>query len=594
MTKNEILIKKLKKYIIDYFSDLGVKSPEINFDKPALIEHGDLSSNAALKYAKELGKNPSEIASGIIDLLKNKKVVEIDDIKFAHPGYVNIYFNTKFTKEVLEDILSMKDEYGSSEKLKNKTWVVEHTSPNPNKAMHLGHLRNNLVGMSISRLLEFCGAKVVCDSVDNNRGIAIAKLMWGFLSHMKKADKTPVSVSYWHANKNEWKDPEDLNILPDKFVSECYVLGEVDFKKDKVVEEKVRNLVVEWENNDKLVRELWAHVLKYSYKGINRTLDRVGNRWDKVWHEHEHYQSGKEYVKKGLKKGIFTELDDGAILTNLSKYKLTDTILLKNDGTSLYITQDIALTALKKKEYNADKLLWVIGPEQSIAMKQLFAVCEQLEIGKLNDFTHIPYGYVGLKTSEGYKKMSSRKGTVVLIDEVIDLVKNKVLERLSSDSKKGATNDVISEKMALAGVKFGLLKVERVQDVAFDIEKSADMQGDTGVYLLYTYARINSILRKANSEKLIIDPKSSEVAKDIVKNLAMFNSVVERSLDNYSVHHIAQYLLKLTSEFNRWYSKEKILNGDDAQAHKLAVAKSVSIVLKNGLVLLGIDTVEKI
>ena len=592
MTKNEILTARLKNCLVDYFSDLGIKSPEINFDKPVLIEHGDLSNNAALKYAKEIGKNPSKIASEMINMLKNKKIDEIDDIKFAHPGYVNIYFNTKFTKEVLEDILLLEDKYGSNEKLKNETWVVEHTSPNPNKAMHLGHLRNNLVGMSIMRLLEFSGATVVCDSVDNNRGIAIAKLMWGFLSHMKKTDKISASVSHWYNNKEEWYEPEDLNMLPDKFVSECYVFGEADFKKDKSVEENVRNFVVEWENNDKLIRELWAHVLKYSYKGINRTLSRVGNRWDKVWHEHEHYEDGKEYVKKGLKERVFVKLENGAILTNLSKYKLPDTILLKNDGTSLYITQDIALTALKKKEYDAKKLIWVIGSEQSIAMKQLFAVCEQLGIGELSDFTHIPYGYVGLKTNNGYKKMSSRKGTVVLIDEVIDLVKNKVLERLSGEDRK--EEDAISEKIALAAVKFGLLKVERVQDIAFDIEKSVDMQGDTGVYLLYTYARINSILCKATSDNLFIEPGSLEAAKDIVKNLAMFSSVVERSLDNYSAHHISQYLLKLTSEFNRWYSKEKILDNSESQPHKLAVAKSVSCVLKNGLALLGIDTVEKI
>lgn len=592
MTKNELLNETLKKYLIEYFKGLGVKSPEINFDKPALEVHGDISNDASLKYAKEVGKNPADIAVKAINFLKNKDIKEVEDIKFASPGYINIFLNSKYTKEVLNDIISLGDKYGSNGKLKGEKLVIEHTSPNPNKAMHLGHLRNNLIGMSIAHLLEFCGAKVVCDSVDNDRGIAIAKLMWGFLSHMKKNEKASTSVKHWYSNQDDWHTPEDLNMLPDEFVSKCYVLGAADFKDDLAIEKKVRNLVVKWENNDKPVRELWVHVLKYSYEGINRTLNRIGNRWDKIWHEHEHYQEGKEYVKLGLKKGIFVKLEDGAILTNLVKYNLPDTILLKKDGTSLYITQDIALTALKKKEYGVKKLIWVIGPEQSTAMKQLFAVCEQLGIGYLSDFTHVSYGYVGLKTNEGFKKMSSREGTVVLIDDIIDLAKSKILERLTKEAD-AKDKDILSEKLALAAVKFSLLKVERIQDVAFDVERSVDIQGDTGIYLLYTYARINSILRKASSQGFLIKPKSTKIAKEIVKTLAMFDSVIARSVESYSVHHISQFLLQLCSDFNSWYNKEIILDNSNNQPHKLAVAKSVSQVLKNGLALLGIDVVER-
>lgn len=592
MTKNELLNAKLKQYLIEYFKDLGVKSPEINLEKPALSEHGDITSNSSLKYAKELGKNPFVIANGAIDYLKAKEIAEIADVKFAAPGYINFYLNSKYVEDILRDVIALGNKYGNNDLFKGEKWVIEHTSPNPNKAMHLGHLRNNLIGMSITRLLEFCGAEVVCDSVDNNRGIAIAKLMWGFLVHMKKNDRAQTSVEYWHSHREEWYNPDDINQLPDVFVTNCYVMGATDFKNDSSVENIVRDIVVKWENNDILIRELWAHVLKYSYEGINRTLNRVGNRWDKTWHEHEHYQKGKEYVESGLTSSIFTRLEDGAILTNLTDYNLPDTILLKKDGTSLYITQDIALTAMKKELYKANKLVWVIGPEQSMAMKQLFAVCEQLGVGKLNDFTHVSYGYVGLKTDTGFKKMSSRDGTVVLIDDVIDNAKNKILEGPLKDRNVDEAIE-LAEKLSLAAVKFSLLKVERTQDMAFDVEKATEMQGDTGVYVLYTYARINSILRKASLAGFAIEPQAVDTANDIVKKLALFGVVVIRSVESFSAHHIAQFLLQLCSDFNSWYNREIILDGSMDQPHKLAAAKAVSQVIKNGLVLLGIDVVEK-
>jgi len=278
MAKIEVLQGKLKEYLTEYFEGYGITSPEINFESPDQDEFGDISCNACLKYAKVLGRNPNDIAEGAIGFLKGKSIDEVEDVKFAPPGYINIYLNSKFTKGVLDDIIRLGDRYGSNLAFKGEKWVIEHTSPNPNKAMHLGHLRNNLIGMSIARLLEYSGARVICDAVDNDRGIAIAKLMWGFLSHMKRDEKVPTSLAYWHANKGEWYAPQDVDMLPDRFVSKCYVMGEDDFKHDPSVEAMVRDFVVKWDEGDSLVRELWSYVLNYSYEGMNRTLSRIGNR----------------------------------------------------------------------------------------------------------------------------------------------------------------------------------------------------------------------------------------------------------------------------------------------------------------------------
>lgn len=590
---------EIESEIKNSLTDYGVNHPVVRLEKPIDFKYGDVSTSVVLKYAKVIGRDPYLFAQEINSYLSQKQFPYIQKIETVRPGYINIFFTEKFFKDTLAEILESQDSFGKNTSLKNQKWVIEHTSPNPNKAMHLGHLRNNLVGMGLVRALFWNGASVISDAVDNNRGIAITKLMWGFLSHMKKKEDVPADIDYWAAHQDEWLTPEELKLPPDLFVTKCYVLSESDFKKDPLVEKKIRDLVLEWENNNKNVWKLWSHVLRYSYEGIERTLNRIGNHWDRVWHEHEHYKEGKEFVAKGLKKGLFKKLDDGAVITDLSKYNISDTILLKNDGTSLYITQDIALTALKKKLYKADNLIWVIGPEQALAMKQLFAVCEQLGIGKLQDFTHVPYGYVGLKDSDGsFKKMSSRAGTVVLIDDVIDSAKEKVLQRFLREGKENNNNlHMLAEKMALAAVKFNLMKSDRNQDLSFDINKSIETTGDSGVYVLYTYVRIQSILQ--NNKDNIMSKKNKvhqELGqeKEVLKLLIFFPEVVNKSVEDFSVHHIAQYLIELCSAFNAWYGKEAILDGSKQQSYKVAVAEVAGIVIKNGLSILGIETIEQI
>ena len=590
-------IAGIESAIADFLSNFGIKDPEVRLEKPSDFKRGGMMSSVALKYAKEAGKNPYEFAESICSHVRALKFANLGHIEAARPGFINISFSPSFFGEALADIVAARADFGRNNFLKGQIWVVEHTSPNPNKAMHLGHLRNNLIGMSLVRLLSWSGAAVTSDAVDNNRGIAIAKLMWGFLEHMRKSPTTPIDIGYWASNQDQWYTPEEKGVLPDIFVTHCYVSGESSFEKDKHTEERVRDLVVLWEQGDSDVRKLWSHVLSYAYEGMERTLSRLGNHWDKVWHEHEHYQRGKRYVEEGLEKGIFKKLEDGAVLTDLVRYGLPDTILLKKDGTSLYITQDIALTALKKSHYGADKLVWVIGPEQSLAMKQLFAVCEQLGIGALRDFTHVAYGYVGLKDKDGgFKKMSSRAGTVVLIDDVIDDVKNKIMERLAAEHDGAGSANLrnLSEKMALAAVKFSVLKPDRTQDIVFDAEQSIETAGDSGIYVLYTYVRTQSILRKKQRTGTSWNEQTIGHEGDVLRQLLYFPEAVKRAREDFSVHHIAHYLLDICSAFNSWYGKEVVLDGSEREDYKLAITESVGSTIRNGLSILGIETVEKI
>ncbi len=584
--------------IVKFFLDHGIESPVVILERPTDFTYGDISINVAMKYAKTLKTDPLSLAQDVRDHLSKKKLPHIDMVEAVKPGFVNIFFDQVFFGMLLGEILESRSGFGNNNSLKNQKWVVEHTSPNPNKAMHLGHLRNNLVGMSIVRILTSNGADVFSDAVDNNRGIAIAKLMWGFLAHMRKHEDVPIDVAYWNTHPDQWFLPTELEIRPDIFVTRCYVAGELDSKKGPEIENKIRDLVIRWETKDSDVWNMWSHVLAFAYEGMDRTLARLGNHWDKVWHEHEHYQKGKDFVIQGLEKGVFKKLDDGAVLTDLSSYNISDTIVLKNDGTSLYLTQDIALTALKKDFYNADKLIWVIGPEQSLAMRQLFAICDQLGIGSRQDFTHVSYGYVGLKDDSGnFKKMSSREGTVVLIDDVIDAVRDKIFQRFVTEGKED--NDTLknlSEKMALAAVKFSILKPDRTQDLVFDTDRSIETTGDSGIYVLYTYVRTQSILRKKGkgAPTEINVPTKSGSEGGLVRLLMYFPEIVKRAKEDLSAHHIAQYLLEICAAFNTWYAKETVLDGSEDEQYKIAITESVGIVVQHSLSILGIETVDSI
>lgn len=591
------ILQQITSEITNWLKVQGVENPVVLLERASSPEFGEYSSNVAMRYAKELGKNPLLLSEELVAFLLELNIAAIERVEAAKPGFVNFYLTTITKVGHIEEIITTKETYGTNQTHKGEKWVIEHTSPNPNKAMHLGHLRNNLVGMGIVRLLKYSGAEVVSDAVYNNRGIAIAKVMYGYLAHMKQEANIPTDIKYWLENKEEWFTPEEKNQKPDVFTTECYVLGERDFSNNSEIEGLIRQMVVDWEAKDKATWQLWEHVLHFAYEGIDRTLDRLGSHWDKIWYEHEHYQEGKEYVEMGLKNGIFKTLPDGAVLTDLEQtYNLPETILLKKDGTSLYITQDIALTDLKKKTYGADKLVWVTGPEQSLAFQQLFAVCEQLGIGKRDDFTFVTYGYVGLKSETGsFKKMSSRTGTVVFIDDVIDEVKETIKNRFIEEGKHDeTTQEDLSEKLALAAVKFSFLKSDKNQSVTFDVEQSVDVQGDSGMYVMYTYVRTQSILKKGQKgQVIVIPPDKLNEESALLQSLLYFDEVVNKSVADLSVHHIAQYLLEISSEFNRWYAKETILDGGDREAYKLAVVEGVAITLQNGLGLLGIDTVSE-
>jgi len=297
---------------------------------------------------------------------------------------------------------------------------------------------------------------------------------------------------------------------------------------------------------------------------------------------------GKGLVEEGLRKGVFVKLPDGAVLSDLKKYGLPDTILIKSDGTSLYITQDLALTKLKKETFHPDRMFWVIGPEQSLAMKQLFAICDQLGIGKLSDFVHITFGYMSVK---GTGKMSSRFGNVVYIDDLIDEAKKVILKKNPSDN--------VAEVMALGAVKYSILHVGRTTDTVFDFKSSLSFEGDSGPYLQYTYARCRNVLKDFKDVNLMKVPGSESINAEelaILRHIYKFPEIVEKSAKEYSPNLVCAFLFELARRYSIFYDKHRIADAADGniRAFRLTLSRAVSQVLKNGLGLLGIGVLEKV
>lgn len=560
-------------------------------EHPADLSKGDYSTNASLVFAKTLGRNPVEFANALVERIKLEPSSDIAKVETAGPGFINFTLSPLFFNKKVKEVVEKGKGFGKNEKQKNQVWAVEYASPNPNKAMHLGHMRNTITGVSLCNLLEAEGATVVREMVDNNRGIAIAKLMWGYLVGAKKDGARVEDISYWQTHKDEWRG--DISV--DFSVDDMYIKGSVECE-DPEQEKNVRDLVVKWEAKDAMVWDLWKTVLDFSYEGQRHTLERLGAHFDYVWHEHEHYEEGKRYVEEGLQKGIFKQLEDGAILTDLEAFGLSDTIVQKSDGTSLYITQDLALTDLKKKKHKAHHQVWVIGPEQSLALQQLFAVCEQLGIGKREEFTHVSYGYVTIK---GQGKMSSRAGNVIFADDLLDLIKEKTEEIMKDrlkDHLEGEDKSVIAEKIALGAAIYEMLKAGRTKDIAFDLEAALSLDGDSGPYLQYAHTRALSVLRKAKDAGITPDIESELVLGDseLVRKLYRYPEIIHEAATLFAPQQVVTYLTELASAFNNFYAHNQIVTESDSSSGKrVALVAAFAIVMQNGLEVLGIKVPER-
>ncbi|MBU2634160.1 MAG: arginine--tRNA ligase [Nanoarchaeota archaeon] len=541
----------------------GLKT--INLETPQEA-FGDYSFPCFL-LAKKLKKSPNEIALG---LSKKIKADFLEKTETKGP-YLNFFIKKeKLTELILKKIQKEKENYGSLKQ--NKTILIESPGPNTNKPLHVGHLRNMALGISLSNISKKLGNKAKNIDIVNDRGIHICKSM----------------LAYKLYGKN--KKPSKKT---DHFVGDFYVLYSQKLKENPALEQQAKDLLIKWENKDKETIILWKKMNSWALEGMYQTYTNFGLNIKKTYYESQCYEKGKEIILNNLKKGLFKKEKDNSISINLEKENLGKKILLRSNGTSVYITQDIYLAKKRYEDFKMDKLIYIVASEQDYHFKVLFKILKKLKYKFANNLYHLSYGMVNLVSG----KMKSREGTIVdadnLIEEITNLTKKEILKRNKNISKKELEQR--SKIIALAAIKFYLLKLDPKKDTIFKPEESISFEGETGPYIQYSYARIQSILKKAKLlSKINYELLSNPLEFKLIKQLSLFPSIVEKASQDLKPNLIANYVFLLSKTFNEYYHAYNILKEkQEIKNARLTLISSIAITLKISLNLLGIEVLDQ-
>ena len=486
--------------------------------------------------------------------------------------------------------------------------MIEYSSPNTNKPLHLGHVRNNLLGWSLAQIMEANGNRVVKTNIVNDRGIHICKSMlawkkWGNGATPESTGKKGDHLigDYYVAFDQHYRT--ELAELTAKFKAEGMTDEEAEkrAKDDSPLMKEAHDMLVRWEQGDEEVRALWKKMNDWVYQGFDETYKAMGVGFDKIYYESETYLEGKAKVEEGLAKGLFFRKPDGSVWADLSNEELDQKLLLRADGTSVYMTQDIGTADLRFKDYPIDKMIYVVGNEQNYHFQVLSILLDRLGFKWGKELVHFSYGMVELPNG----KMKSREGTVVdaddLMEEMVSAAR-RTSEELGkfADMTENERNE-IARIVGMGALKYFILKVDARKNMLFNPEESIDFNGNTGPFIQYTYARIRSIMRKAEAEGIVLPsvlPHTlplNEKEVQLIQKLNSFETVVEQAGKDYSPSGIANYCYELTKDFNQFYHDYSILNAESTEAKtlRLVLAKNVAKTIKNGMQLLGIEVPER-
>ena len=551
-------------------------------------------------------KKPEETAQEIGQYLQENSdaVAAFNVVK----GFLNLVVAPQKWVELLE-VIDADDHYGFVKPTEASPLVmIEYSSPNTNKPLHLGHVRNNLLGWSLSQIMEANGNRVVKTNIVNDRGIHICKSMLAWLKYGN--GETPQSSGkkgdhligdYYVAFDKHYR--EQVKELKAKFIAEGIAEEEAETraKNEAPLIVEAHEMLVKWEQGDKEVRDHWRKMNAWVYEGFDETYKALGVGFDKIYYESDTYLEGKEKVDEGLKKGIFYRRPDGSVWADLTKEGLDEKLLLRADGTSVYMTQDIGTAKLRFQDYPIDKMIYVVGNEQNYHFQVLSILLDKLGFEWGKSLVHFSYGMVELPNG----KMKSREGTVVDADE---LVAEMVRQARETADESGKFADMPEEEKAevarivgMGALKYFLLKVDARKNMLFNPEESIDFNGNTGPFIQYTYARIRSILRKAAEAgievpaQLPTDVELSVKEEALVQHVADFANVVRQAGQEYSPSSVAAYCYDLVKEYNQFYHDFSILREEDAKkrAFRLVLSKNVAKVVRLGMSLLGIEMPER-
>ena len=556
---------------------------------------GDLTV-VVFPFTRYSRKSPEETAKELGEYLK-QNIEEVETYNVIK-GFLNVVISSAYWIEVLNDV-AKEDKYGYAKEPSGKTYMIEYSSPNTNKPLHLGHIRNNFLGWSVSEIQKANGHKVIMANLVNDRGIHICK-----------------SMIAWEKFANG-ATPESTGIKGDHFVGDYYVRFDKEYKaqikelmaQGKTEEEakkeapillEAQEMLRKWEAGDEKVVSLWRTMNDWVLKGFDETYKMMGISFDKVYFESQTYKKGRDIVLKGLADGVLYRKDTGSVWADLTGDGLDHKLLLRDDGTSVYMTQDIGTAYDRFNEFNMDQEIYVVGNEQNYHFQVLSLVCKKLGFDWADKIKHLSYGMVELP--EG--KMKSREGTVVdaddLIEEMIHTARttSEELGKLDGYTKEEAED--VYRKVALGALKYFILKVDPKKTMMFNPKESIDFNGNTGPFIQYTYTRIKSVLRKAEEAGVKIVPGDihtalTEKEQNLVKLIAKLPAVVKEAGDNYSPALIGNYAYELAKEFNQFYHDYSILKEENEQVRnlRLLLAQQCSVAIENAMGMLGIEMPER-
>jgi arginyl-tRNA synthetase len=578
-----------------YKVEIGATSILVNATKPEF--EGDYTV-VLFAFVKQLKKSPDELGKELGEYLINNNAHLFTDFNVIK-GFLNLSINhTVWLKFVSSEYSN--NQFGKQITTANKV-MVEYSSPNTNKPLHLGHLRNNFLGWSIAEILKANGNDVVKTCIVNDRGVHICK-----------------SMIAWQLFGNN-ATPESTHTKGDHFVGDYYVKFNDEYKKQveeliasgktKEAAEKeapimqaTQQMLFDWEAGKPEIIALWKTMNSWVYAGFDETYKNIGSDFDKVYYESNTYLLGKDLVEKGLAKNVFYQKDDGSVWIDLTADGLDEKIVQRRDGTSVYITQDIGLAQQRYEEYKASESIYVIGDEQNYHMKVLKLICQKLGLPSANGIHHLSYGMVELPTG----KMKSREGTVVdaddLVEEMVKVAKQTTLTKLEETGRfkefEAGELEELYRTIGLGGLKFFLLRVDPKKKMIFNPEESIDIHGFTGPFIQYTHARIKSILRKAAGENFKENREETsllKLEKEVIKHIELFPATIHEAATEHDPSKIAIYIFNLAQQFNSFYAQHSIANAENEikKILRLQIATLTAHVIKSGMGMLGIAVPER-
>ena len=557
-------------------------------------------------FLKISHKKPEDTAQDLGEYIKQncEAIADFNVVK----GFLNLVIDKKAWLSLLNE-MNQNEKFGEKPVTENSPLVmIEYSSPNTNKPLHLGHVRNNLLGWSLAQIMEANGNKVVKTNIVNDRGIHICKSMLAWLKYGngetpetsgKKGDH--LIGDYYVAF--DWHYRAEVAELKAKYIAEGMdeESAEKKAKEESPLIKEAHEMLVKWEQNDPEVRALWKKMNDWVYAGFDETYKALGVGFDKIYYESNTYLVGKKKVEEGLAKGLFFRKDDNSVWADLTDEGLDQKLLLRSDGTSVYMTQDIGTAEMRFNDFPIDKMIYVVGNEQNYHFQVLSILLDRLGFKWGKELVHFSYGMVELPNG----KMKSREGTVVDAD---DLIAAMIADAKQTSEELGKFKDMSEEErneiariVGLGALKYFILKVDARKNMLFNPEESIDFNGNTGPFIQYTYARIRSILRKAAAEGITIPTTLSdemplnEKEIELIQKLNEFCAAVEQAGKDYSPSGIANYCYELTKAFNQFYHDYSILGADteNEKVVRLVLAQNVGKTLKNGMALLGIEVPER-